>query len=187
MSNSQMQGITSKVYSHLKDDFDFIIVASNQRDVQAASYSGTFFNVKNDIGGIGKGNFDNTSLYGSSGRLQGAIHLISTDGLTGGPSLHEIAHHWANSMRSVPTAVGGHWGYANIGGQLGGWQPGSLEWLGGIEYRARNPRTGNYGSFGGFANGGNGLPYSSFELYVMGLIPPEQVATTSRSRTASSG
>ena len=30
-------------------------------------------------------------------------------------------------------------------------------------------------AFGTFANGGNSVPYGNFELYLMGLIPPEEV------------
>ena len=31
------------------------------------------------------------------------------------------------------------------------------------------------GGFGFFANGGNGVKYGNFELYMMGLIPPSEV------------
>ena len=168
--SGEMSEITTIVYAHLKDKFDFVIVASNQEAVPSGTYSGIFYPTRNDVQGIGKGLFDSTALYGSSGRLQGAIHLTSTDGLVGGPGLHEIAHNWANSMSSVPSTVSGHWGYSNIGGQLGGWLPGSLESLGEGQYCAKNPRTGVYARFGSFANGGNCLPYSPFELYTMGLL-----------------
>ena len=175
MSTAETRTITDKVYEQLEDDFDFIIICSNQGSVPSGSYFGRFYNAQNDIAGIGKNTFDSTALYGSAGKLQGAIHLTSTSGLPGGPSLHELAHNWANSMDSVPTAVGGHWGYSNVGGQLGGWQPNSLEDLGGGQYRARNPRSGNIGSWGGNANGGNGLAFSNFELYTMGLISAAEV------------
>ena len=134
-----------------------------------------FYNVQNNFEGIGKEIFDNTTSFGSQGRLQGVIHLPSTWGLPGGPSIHEIVHNWAHDFKSVPTDIGGHWGYSNIGGQLGGWQPGSLVDLGDNKYKARNPNTGEFGSWGSFANGGNGLPYSQFELYAMGLIEASEV------------
>jgi hypothetical protein len=176
MTSAQMRQITNIVYTYLNDDFDFIFVASNQASAPAgAGYFGIHFGVRNDISGLGKPLYTNAAGYGSAGRLQSAIHLIDKTNLRGGPSLHEMAHRWANSMASVPTTVGGHWGYSSVGGQLGGWKPGSLESLGGGEYRAQNPRTGTFGSFGSFANGGNGLPFSEFELYVMGLIPPAEV------------
>ncbi|BCX46572.1 hypothetical protein HAHE_04800 [Haloferula helveola] len=175
MSTTEARGVAQRVYEHFQDDFDFIMIASNQASVPGGSYYGRFYNARNDIGGIGKSTFDSTALFGSSGQLQGAIHLTSTGGLIGGPSLHELAHNWGNSMASVPTAVGGHWGYSNIGGQLGGWAPGTLESLGGNLYRAKNPRTLTFQGFGGNANGGNSLPYSQFELYTMGLIDAEDI------------
>jgi hypothetical protein len=175
MSTTETREITTRIFEQLDDDFDFIILASNQSSVPGGSYFGRFYNAQNDIAGIGMNTFDNTTQFGSAGKLQGAMHLTSTGGLSGGPSLHELAHNWGNSMDSVPTAVGGHWGRSNIGGQLGGWQPNSLEDLGGGQYRARNPNTGDFGSWGGNANGGNGLPYSNFELYTMGLITAGEV------------
>lgn len=175
MSFTEVWSITKRVYELLSDNFDFIIIASNQTSVPSGTYSGQFYNAKNTIGGIGKNIFDRTSLFGSLGRLQGAIHLTSTNGLSNGPSLHELAHNWGNSMVSVPSLVDSHWGYSNIGGQLGGWQPDSLEKLGDEHYQARNPRTGNFGFWSGFANGGNALPFSPFELYTMGLIGPDEV------------
>lgn len=176
MSTAETRSITQRVYEHFSDDFDFIIIASKQSSVPSGSYYGRFYNARNDIDGIGKSIFDSTDLFGSLGELQGAIHLTSTGGLSGGPSLHELAHNWGNSMVSVPTVVGGHWGYSNIGGQLGGWEPGSLVDIGGGQYQVNNPRTGVVGGFGGNANGGNGLPYSEFELYTMGLIDANEVS-----------
>ena len=175
VNHGQAQALSRRVYEHFHDDFDFIIFASNQSAVPAGSYYGRFYEAQNKIEGVGKRQFDNTSNFGSQGRLQGVIHLTSTWGLTGGPSLHEITHKWGNDMASVPTDVGSHWGYSNIGGQLGGWQPGSLVELGDNKYKARNPNTGEFGSWGSFANGGNGLPYSEFELYTMGLIEASEV------------
>ena len=175
VNHGQAQALSRRVYEHFHDDFDFIIFASNQSAVPAGSYYGRFYEAQNKIEGVGKRQFENTSNFGSQGRLQGVIHLTSTWGLTGGPSLHEITHKWGNDMASVPTDVGSHWGYSNIGGQLGGWQPGSLVELGDNKYKARNPNTGEFGSWGSFANGGNGLPYSQFELYTMGLIEASEV------------
>jgi hypothetical protein len=175
VSLPEARALSRRVYEHFQDDFDFLIFASNQPDVPSGSYFGKFFGAQNSIDGIGKGRSNTTSSFGSDGQLQGVIHLTSSGGLRGGPSLHELAHNWANSMKSIPTAIGAHWGFSNIGGQLGGWQAGSLVDLGNNLYQARNPRSGNIGSWGSFANGGNALPYSDLELYTMGLIEPSDV------------
>jgi hypothetical protein len=175
MDYNQAWDLASMLYQKLKDHFDFIIVATDQPQVPTGTYYGRFYNARNDIRGLGKNIFDNTARFGSGGRLQGLIHLTSTAGLKDGPSLHELLHNWAHSMDAIPTEVSGHWGYSNIGGQLGGWEPGSLEELGTNRYKARNPRTGEFGAWGANANGGNSLPYSQFELYLMGLIPADEV------------
>ena len=175
VSFAQAQNLARRVYEHFADDFDFLIFASRQPTTPPGSYYGRFYGARNQIDGIGIGHFDDTSSFGSAGQLQGVIHLTSVRGLPNGPSLHELAHNWGHSMRSIPTAVGNHWGYSNVGGQLGGWQPGSLLALGENRYQARNPRSGEIGPWGSFANGGNGLPYSEFELYTMGLIEAGEV------------
>lgn len=175
MTTTEARTISTKIYNQFRDDFDFIFVSSNQPSTPSGVYFGRFYNAQNDIEGIGKNIFDLSDRFGSDGKLQGFMHLTSLRGLRSGPSLHELCHNWGNSMDSVPTEIRGHWGRANIGGQLGGWKPNTLESLGANEYRAANPRTGTIGSWGGNANGGNGLPYSQFELYVMGLISANDV------------
>ena len=62
---------------------------------------------------------------------------------------------------------GSHWGVSSINGQLGGFDLSTLQDLGDNWYTAE--------PFGTYANGGNSVPYSNFELYLMGLIPPEEV------------
>ncbi len=51
---------------------------------------------------------------------------------------------------------------------LGGWLPGSLEDLGGGNYRAKSPVTGEFGKWD--PSGNNVDVYGNFELYMMGLI-----------------
>ena len=65
------------------------------------------------------------------------------------------------------TMAGSHWGVSSVNGQLGGFDLSTLKGLGGNWYTADG--------FGTFANGGNSIPYGNFELYLMGLIPPEEV------------
>ena len=151
VNHGQAQALSRRVYEHFHDDLTLLSLRLINPLSPAGSYYGRFYEAQNKIEGVGKRQFDNTSNFGSQGRLQGVIHLTSTWGLTGGPSLHEITHKWGNDMASVPTEVGGHWGYSNIGGQLGGWQPGSLVELGDNKYKARNPTQGSLGSWGSFA------------------------------------
>ena len=172
MEFGQVSDLTKKVYAQFQDAFDFVLFTSDQASPPPGTpYVGSYFSVKNDTQGIGTSLFNNTAGFGSAGRLQGAMHLVSDSGLRSGPSLHELMHRWGAFLKDFPSVFGGHWGYSSVGGQLGGWKTGSRESLGGNQHRVRSPITGNYGSFGPFANGGNSLPYSDLELYLMGLIP----------------
>gem|GEM_PF-589933 len=173
VDNAPMRALTSLVYQHVEDVFDFVMFTNNQDD--SDSYAGRFYPAKNETQGIGRSPFDSTAAFGSAGALQGAIHIPVPRALPSGPSLHEICHNWGNYLSSIPTVRSGHWGTSSVGGQLGGFKAGSLVDLGNGTYQVSNPRTGQPGSFGTFANGGNGLPYSEFELYLMGMIPPSEV------------
>ena len=174
------------IYQSLNDDFDFILILSNE-NTSDLKYAGMYVAITNDVEGIYSPSFPNplfdlSASSGSKGRLQGAIHFPVKGGIEGGPSLHEIAHRWANfslnlnslaeigvsaSDAMMPAGSIPHWGVSSVNGQLGGFALSSFEELGEGLYQA-NP-------FGTFANGGNRLPYSSLELYLMGMIPEEEV------------
>ena len=174
LSYSATTQITKILYSNLEDEFDFIMLAANNKTCCSdAGFYGRFRGVQNMTKGLGKSIYDSTGSYGSSGRLQGVIHFPYLYGLTGGPGLHEIAHNWGNDL--IKTEVGGHWGYSNVGGQLGGWQPNSLVTLGDGIYQTKGPLDTEPSSWGSFANGGNSVPYSNLELYIMGMIGADEV------------
>lgn len=155
------------LYRHFEDAFDFVMFFSNLddiRDHEHSHYYGVYSSVRNDTEGIGVRRFyDNR--YGSEERLKGVIHFPYNRALLFGPALHEMLHAWANY--SVPSAVGGHWGFSSADGQLGGFDIANLVEFGDGRYAA--------GEFGTFANGGNRPPYSPIELYFAGYLPPEEV------------
>ena len=174
MNTQEGAEITKILYQKMKDEFDFIILVSNQPDAKG-DYAGIFQDTKNTVKGIGELEFDIASSYGSSGKLTGVMHLPFITGLLSGPSLHEIMHNWGSYLVSIPSVQVAHWGASNIGGQLGGWKPGSLVSLGNNEYQAASPIDGVIGDWGTFANGGNSLAFGNFELYLMGLISAEDI------------
>jgi len=99
-----------------------------------------------------------------------------------GPTLHEMLHHWAVYLSPSLGFQGSHWGYAGVRGQLGGFDPESLVCA--KPEGARPPcdpddedGTTTYivDSFGLVANGGDSVPYAPLELYLMGLIPADEV------------
>ena len=162
-----LRDYAAEFYSSFGDEFDFLMFFSNLDDIsdhENARYYGLYQGVRNDAEGTGRSRYYD-SRYGSRERLKGVIHFPYNRALMNGPSLHEILHAWANF--TLPTAVGGHWGFSSANGQLGGFDLADLEDLGGGRYTA--------GRFGTFANGGNGPPYSPIELYFAGYLPPEEI------------
>lgn len=161
--------ISEKVYEYVKDEFDFIIILSIETDQPPNLFYGRSTLVQNQIEGLGNNTYNSSSVYGSEERLKSIIYMPRSEYIKNGPFLHEIAHTWGNKG-FIPTTVGGHWGFASTAGQLGGFDElidqGNSTYLGKMN--------GNNG-FGTFANGGNSIPYSNLELYLMGLIGSDEL------------
>ena len=163
--------ISNLLYKHFDDQFDFLMVSP------LLGSGGTNYHrpVKPRATGLGAtataAMVDDSELYGSAGVLKSFIFLTAVEVLKYGPGTHEVMHAWAAPEMF---GAGGHSGYSNLGGILGGWKPNTLKVL----------EDGNYQI--DFAEGGsseiapNGwaapiMPYSNFELYLAGLISPEEV------------
>lgn len=163
--------ITSKLYQFFEDDFDVIMLITNEQDRPTTiPYYGSNMVIANSVKGIGKPIYSSASYYGSEGKLFSIMYLPYLDAIKFGPTLHEFCHCWANY--AIPTAVGGHWGICggNTKGQLGGFKQSTLMTnVDGIanKYSAE--------SFGVNANGGNSVPYNEMELYLMGMLPIDSV------------
>ncbi len=185
-ASATVQGLTQELYSVMEDDFDFIFLIVNEAEKDSTSAYGINQTLRNDVSGIGSSTYDYTSSYGASGTLRSLLWLAARRYLKSGPSLHEISHNWANhginTFSLSPDASnnwveepygagnGSHWGFSSVGGQLGGFD--EFVDLGNDQYQGKF--AGEAG-FGPNANGGNGLPYSNLELYLMGLIPLSDV------------
>ena len=198
-TQGDMQAITKILYAHFEDEFDYIMVNSGCVDkrkcISKAGTYGTHYSVKNDVKGIGREPIDLSAEFGSSGKLKGALYFPHMNGVTEGPSLHEIMHSWGNDFTTFDQYRGsaepgdtaftcpGHWGWSNVGGQLGGWKPHTLETLSNGSYQAKGPAVHwDYAKdndpqyhFGSVAQGDNLAPYGKFELYLMGLIGADEV------------
>ena len=188
VNSSMRNNLLQDVYLRFQDAFDFIFLVQNE-EYTSLQYMGMYQGISNDVMGISEDEegFDNTKYVGSAGRLKGVIHLPLANGICCGPSLHELMHHWGNyslatgaltaytfddnvmqaadAMEQIES--GSHWGVSSVNGQLGGFDASTLVELGDNWYSAA--------PFGTFANGGNSIPYGNLELYLMGLIPPEEV------------
>jgi hypothetical protein len=162
LQRSDIAALTRAVYAHWDDEFDFLYFFPST--VAEGGVAGNTINARTGAGGIGVSDFDNTADFGSGGRLRAVAGLNFQEN---GPLLHETMHHWGVFLDAQFGFQGTHWGFAGTQGQLGGFDPGSVEEAGEGRWLV-DP-------FGTFANGGDGLPYGLLELYLMGLIPAEEV------------
>lgn len=182
-SNSEKRkAITNDIYKKFPDKYDFIFFVLNEPDIpENINYYGKLIGVSNNIEGTGQSIYDYSYDYGSEGKLKSVMQLSGLEYLRSGPALHELAHNWANFgiethyINSSGSNISSfnyrpHWGFTggSTKGQLGGFKQSSLIENGGNSYKVE--------SFGGFANGGNSVPFNELELYLMGLIPSSSVS-----------
>jgi hypothetical protein len=120
--------------------------------------------------------------YRTNGRLKGTMAVAYGSG----PFSHEIEHYWGVFLdRSFGFGVGKaynspvHWGYAGVDGILGGFDPTTLSCQ--TPAGAKPPDctalpTGRFRYVvSSFNPGANGKPYAPIELYLMGVIPADEV------------
>ncbi len=182
---SSRTDLMKDVYGVFKDDFDFVVVLSNNDSpASGTSYVGKATQLANSALNIGmlildennqyQETWDDSAKYGSASKLKGMMHITFLDGMKNGPILHELAHTWGvgtnwipfkklscNSSTCSEVTDYTHWGYSTVGGSMNGM---SVTSLGNNKYK-----------FSGFAP--NSVAYSPMELYVMGFIPLSEVPT----------
>ena len=174
---------TQKLYDTFHDDFDFIVYVTNEPTRPAKFYySGINYPVSIKESGLGLDGqygfpYDYTAYYGSDGRLQSVIHLPASTFIVNGPFLHEIMHRWGNFAIPLPinfdnSRLDSHWGImgGSCRGQLGGFDESTLQ-----SNVDGDPTKYSVSYFAPYANGGNMVPYTDFELYLMGMIPLSDV------------
>jgi hypothetical protein len=174
---ADVESMGADVIATFGDRFDFIVFVLNEDYSETSlGYVGRYWSARNSVTGTGASPYDMSSSFGSSSVLQGVSVLTDRASVRGGPILHELLHQWANlgATPPIPTTVATHWGFSSVGGQLGGWDPATFVSLGSGVYQGFSPGS-SYG-FYTVANGGNSIPYSPLELYLMGLVPDTDVA-----------
>ncbi len=164
--DTHLRSYVDQVLEHFGDVFDFVIFVPN-----ASGERSYFAEWQNNVTGIG------LDITETGGRLQGVINMGGTGvgsssvfnrGISiirEGPMLHELMHKWANFV--VPSSYRSHWGFSSANGVLGGFDIADLVDYGGGRYSA------GHVSLAGAA--GNIIPYAPIELYLAGLIPPDEV------------
>ncbi len=105
------QKIAKEFLKNHPDEYDFFVIFTNfdfsMPDADAKAF---YLEVKNDTQGIGKSIFDNTSFFGSNGKLQGNIDMGNISTLITNPAdpkfeetinnlAHEQLHRWAANVK----------------------------------------------------------------------------------------
>lgn len=161
-----------RLYSVLPDVYDMVILTPGTTIYDPASLVGRtpfLARVTNQVRHVGMPVDDwwNSAPWGSAGRLKGAVWLSF-----GSISVadHEVAHTWGAAIgRNLGLSdSGGHWeALTDIGGQLGSY------------YRKSDGRLGHFAHNGDrtwrWVPNSVNRPYAPLELYIMGLIGPEDV------------
>ncbi|MGD9161216.1 MAG: CARDB domain-containing protein, partial [Desulfobacteraceae bacterium] len=181
------QIIAKEFYTSHDDKYDFLVIFSNF-DFQMPQYqiagkdvvaAGFYQPVRNDVYGIGKDIFDNSSYFGSNGVLQGTIDMGYIENNTSDPLdpdlaltmrtlCHEIMHRWGayvNYQKTDGTISGdilgsadAHWSYL-------------FDSKGSVMYgnRWQDNGDGTFTSLPGYKY------YGPLDLYLMGLIDKSEV------------
>ncbi|MEW6417392.1 MAG: PKD domain-containing protein [Nitrospirota bacterium] len=126
------QEIAKEFLKNHPDEYDFFVIFTNfDFSMPDASAKAFYLEVKNDVQGIGKQIFDNSSLFGS-GKLQGIIEMGNVSAIVTDPSnpkfeetinnlAHEQMHRWGANVKfkdasgNTSTALlgkdGTHWSF----------------------------------------------------------------------------
>jgi hypothetical protein len=168
------RAVCERLYRVLPDAFDFVVVMPAMSFFSSSeflAFDSTTIRVSNDVAGIGLSLFDRTAEFASAGRLQSVI-------------VHSFG-----SVDLVDRELMQRWG-AGLGLPLGLTEEtdaGSLLWspLSDIGGQLAAYYVAETGEIGRLADNGDGTwrllpatgnePYSPLELYIMGLIPPDEV------------
>ena len=168
--------LTEQFYEYFEDEFDFLFFVQGlyrfeypriiRSNFSPDTINPSFVPVRNFVQGIGRP-ISAPGALGPTDRLQGEIWLPSYGNMgSQGILLHELMHRWANHI--FPSPSYGHWAFISADGIVGGFDIEDLEDLGGGRYAVRN-------YWGGGGSFGSRRYFSPIELYLVGLVPPEQV------------
>ena len=87
--------VSRMFYEHFEDSYDVLAIIPHDDHV-VASYDAFHTTVKNEVSGIGEPLVDESSLYGSAGRLKAFEVYLNASVTDNGTSSHETAHQWAS-------------------------------------------------------------------------------------------
>lgn len=173
-NNYSSPRIMQTFYNKFPDSFDGFVIFSGGRIIGDGIPRALA--IKNTVTGIGMPLSDASTAYGSQGKLKQGIWMNNNIG--GEEFLHELAHAYGiyfNQSGLNLAASGGigiHWGTSDIIGQMRGGYYLSQNTDG--SFTATNAPGLSGPGWGTSAYAHN--RYADIELYLMGLLPPEEVS-----------
>lgn len=153
-ADPDLNAVRAAFLTRFPDVQDFIAVYITQPCRISYYY---FVHYRNEIKGIGLSPLETPG----SVKLRGMLFLQNTPG----PFLHEVMHDWGVFLNNQEFTNNPHWGAVNVPGLLWGMD---FEPAGNGKYRVTVPF-----AYGVYAK--KPVRYPPMELYLMGLVPPEQV------------
>ena len=181
--------IEETIYKCFKDEFHFINLIRNAEENRKFEQPDPA-RPKNPDNFISQANY---GQIGSSNTQLATIFYPSLNNMMYGASLHEIGHTWSNEIVEAEDLYGnpvgkkpagqricndcGHWGVSDANGAVGGFDRTKLQLIGSGQYR--------YSGEINTQRGNNTIPYSSLELYLMGLESKENIQPLTVYRQAS--
>src|SRR5262249_3055455 len=168
---NQVQAAVQLLYGYYHDDYDFVQVLFTEPSYPQNRYH---FAVRQDVSGIGQTFFNNSTQYGSAGKLQG-ITVFPVDFFFDTAETafsHELGHQWIMFLKNASLQPGPHWPPSTMAHGIMGFNiPGSS--VGGDFPYAITPVTATTARTSDSAVTNE---FSDFDLYLMGFIPASQVA-----------
>lgn len=172
-----------------REEYDFLFFVT---DHQVAENASSFFDAVNQDGlrGTGHDIVFRRPGYKTNGRLKGVAAFQYVPGGYA-PFAHSLLHYWANHLDAnfglgvgADLSSGLHWGYSDIHGQLGGYDPAHFECetpKGASPPDCAATSAGRYRYIAqpfGADISEQTTPYAPFELYLMGLLPSTEAPPT---------
>ena len=166
-----VQSAVQQFYGYYHDDYDFVMVVFTEPSYPQNRYH---FAVRNDVSGIGQPLFNNSTMYGSAGKLLGITVYPIDDFFDGGETAfsHELGHQWIMFLKNPSLQPGPHWppstmargimGFNIPGSSVGGDFPWQVTAVTATTARTTASTTTQ--------------EFSDFDLYLMGFIPASQVS-----------
>ena len=180
INSAPREAIAQEFFRLHKDEYDFLVVFSNFNFQMPDPIASAFYlGVKNDTQGIGQPLFDNSSFFGSAGKLQGTIDLGNIANLVLDPLdpayeetldilSHEQMHRWGAYVKFEE--LSGELSEALLGKDKSHWSF-LLDSYGSVLYGNKWQPNGN----GTFTSIAAGKYYSPLDLYLMGFYDKTQV------------